>query len=153
VLAAWIKRKYSAFWKRARFPLLGAGILLLFAVWGYAFTQDFTTSIFNRTLLFSFTSLGFALMLPACDGWEVHRETFASTSVRLIAVWSYSLYLSNFLLVQVLTNLMEAIGPVPLAANLGFLTFYLVSSLLISALLYTFLERPAMQLRERLPRV
>ena len=153
VLAAWAKRKYSAFWERARFPLLGAGILLLFAVWGHAFTQDFTTSIFNRTLLFSFTSLGFALMLPACDGWETRRETFASAAIRLIAVWSYSLYLSNFLLVQVLTNLMEAIGPMPRAANFGFLAFYLVSSLLVSALLYTFLERPAMQLRERLPKV
>jgi len=92
-------------------------------------------------------------MLPACDSWETRRETFASTSIRLIAVWSYSLYLSNFLLVQVLTNLMEAIGPMSHAANLGFLAFYLVSSLLISALLYTFLEKPAMQLREKLPRV
>lgn len=152
VLAAWTKRKFPAAWKRARLPLLGMGLLILFTAWAYAFTQDFSTSLFNKTLLFSFTSLGFALMLPAGDSWELRRETFASLSIRLVALWSYSLYLSNFLLVQVLTNIMEALGPTSRAVNLGFLVFYLSSSLLVSALLYTFLEKPAMQLRERLPK-
>ncbi len=149
VLAAWAKRKFPATWKNQRFLFLTAGAAILFASWTFAFGQSFDTSFFAKTFLFSFTSLGFAFMLPVCDQWHNVTENPLTTAIRLIALWSYSLYLCNFLVIQVLTNIMETIGRASYLVNTAFLISFFVISLAISSVLYTFLEKPAMNLRNR----
>ena len=149
VLAAWVKRNFPSVWKNQSIPFLIAGIIILFANWNFTFGQDLNASFFAKTFYFSFTSLGFALILPMCDQWDNAVENRSTTIIRLIALWSYSLYLCNFLVVQVLSNIQDVIGRESNLINATVLISYFVISLAISSILYAYLEKPAMSLRER----
>jgi peptidoglycan/LPS O-acetylase OafA/YrhL len=149
VLAAWISRKFPQAWEQKRYFFLAMGFIVQGMAWYFAISLNFDTSFFAKTFLFSLISLGFAFMLPACALWQVSTRTTFTTSVHLLALWSYSLYLCNFLVVQVLTNILEIMPERSQAINLSFYILYLFLSVAISSLLYTFLEKPATDLRER----
>ncbi|MFN2624287.1 MAG: acyltransferase family protein, partial [Chthoniobacterales bacterium] len=105
---------------------------------------------FARTFRFTFVSLGFALLLPWASGWRLSGENFASTAVRKIALWSYSLYLIHlpvFLLVS-----RAGFGPdhpMPLPTALVSFALQIGGAIVLSALLYRFFEAPCTRLREK----
>lgn len=149
VLAAWAKRKFPAIWKNQKFLFLTAGAVILFATLNITSEQDLNASFFAKTFFFSFISLGFALTLPACDQWDNLIENPLTAAIRLIALWSYSLYLSNFLVVQVLSNVSDFIGKSSSIVNVALFISFFAISLAVSSVIYTFLEKPATSLRDR----
>jgi peptidoglycan/LPS O-acetylase OafA/YrhL len=149
VLAAWISRKFPLIWEQKRYFFLATGIIIQAMAWYFASTLNFNTSFFAKTFLFSLISLGFAFILPACALWHAPDRTTLTTAVHLLALWSYSLYLCNFLIVQVLTNILEILPEPSRLISLSFYILYLLLSLAMSSVLYTFLEKPATDLRER----
>lgn len=149
VLAAWFKQKYQSGWHKNRYIFFISGLLLQPIIWSLALSINFDESFFARTFFFTIMSLSFALLIPTCDQWDLQNKNFSITAIRLIALWSYSLYLCNFLLAQILSNITEYLIITSLAGNFGFYVLYIVSSLVLSGIIYTFLEKPAMDLRER----
>jgi len=149
VLAAWLKQKYPMGWHKHRHIFLGLGLLLQILIWWIAININFDEGFFVRTFFFTLLSLSFALLLPACDQWDVQINNLQFNAIRLVALWSYSLYLCNFLIVQVTTNIIEYLNITSISGNLFFYIFYIISSLIASSIIYTFLEKPTMDLRER----
>jgi|CXWL01.1.fsa_nt_gi peptidoglycan/LPS O-acetylase OafA/YrhL len=153
VLAAWVKRNFPAIWKDRRFLFLITGAVILYTNWTITFSQNLNISFFAKTFYFSFTSLGIACILPVCDQWNNVVETPLTKAVRLIALWSYSLYLCNFLVVQALSNIMDIVGRSSYLVNTAFFAAFFAINLLISSVLYTFLEKPVMNIRERFSKI
>jgi len=110
VFAAWISVNYPRAWYGSRWFVGALGVVILFVM--YASLWRITDhhlewsadSYFARTFRFNFVSLGFAMLLPVASSWQLVRETFASTAVRRIALWSYALYLVHFPFFQVVAK-------------------------------------------------
>jgi len=149
VLAAWLKKSALRAWKRLRWPIAIAGVLLVVAGWLPFIKPGGNTVFFIRTFLFSLTSLGFACLLPLLDQWEIERENFSTHIIRLIALWSYSLYLCNLLVAQAFSFIYKVMDNIPLALGIVFFAGYFAISLVISSAVYTFFEKPILDLRDR----
>lgn len=149
VLAAWAKQHFPSAWSRLRIPLLLFGGLVLYFGWSFATSQGLNVSFFAKTFLFSLISIGFACMLPAFDQWTIAKENGLTRLIRLIALWSYSLYLSNLLVIQVFQFVQQKIGKASIPLDIAlFVLFYLIC-LLVSSLVYTYFEKPLTDLREK----
>ncbi len=149
VLAAWVKKRFPLGWAKSRFLLSIIGLLIVFFSWSFATQQGLNSSFFAKTFLFSFVSLGFACMLPLCDQWEISKENRVTRSLRLIALWSYSLYLCNILVAQVFLLAQQKIGRTPLFLDITFFILFYVFSLVLSSMVYTYFEKPVMDLRDK----
>jgi peptidoglycan/LPS O-acetylase OafA/YrhL len=105
-----ISVNYPRAWYGSRWFVGALGVVILFVV--YASLWRITDhhlewradSYFARTFRFNLVSLGFAMLLPVASSWQLVRETFASTAVRRIALWSYALYLVHFPFFQVVAK-------------------------------------------------
>ena len=153
--AAWVAERFPLSWRKWRAACAGAGALLLLALYatlwrvaehGFAFGPD---DFFARTFRFTFVSLGFALLLPWCSGWQLTRETRLSLAVRRIALWSYALYLVHLPLFALAAHYTAADRQPSLARAVLAFAAQIATAVLISALLYRFFERPITRLRER----
>jgi peptidoglycan/LPS O-acetylase OafA/YrhL len=95
-------------------------------------------------------SLGYALLLPWASGWKLARENLASTAVRKIALWSYSLYLVHLpFFVLVGRAGLGSDQPLSLGKALFSFALQICGAILLSALLYRFFEAPCTRLREK----
>lgn len=153
VLAAWAKRRFPQGWIKLRFPLLAAGFLIIISSWAIATKQGFDSSFFAKTFLFSLVSLGFACMLPVCDQWQVSKENLLTRSFRLVALWSYSLYLCNLLVIGVFLFIQKRIHNPPALLDIAFFVLFYVVCMVISSIVYTYFEKPIMDLREKFSKV
>jgi len=148
VLAAWVRKTYLSAWRTTRFFALGIGALVVVSSWLLASRQGLE-SFFAKTFLFSLLSLGLACVLPACDQWQITRESFVTRAFRLIALWSYSLYLCNLLIVQSLMYIQVRIGSTSPLLGFAFVLVFYGASLLVASGIYAYFEKPVMDLRER----
>ncbi|MGI8821503.1 MAG: acyltransferase family protein [Chthoniobacterales bacterium] len=153
--AAWIALRFPVAWRKARTPSAWGGAILLLALYaslwrdaphGFAFAPD---DFFARTFRFTFVSLGFALLLPCCSSWQLTRETFWSTSIRRIALWSYALYLVHLPLFELAARFAAADRQPTAARALLAFSLQIASAVVLSALLYRFFEKPLTRWRER----
>ncbi|MEO8439436.1 MAG: acyltransferase [Spartobacteria bacterium] len=155
VFAAWISLRWPDLWRSRPRHLAIIGCLLLLGLYAslwrweggqFVFGPD---DYFARTFRFNLVSLGFALLLPFASLWKIERENFASLTVRKIALWSYALYLIHLPLFQLLMQYgyQDWRSSLPHALILFILT--VGGSILLSALLFRFYERPCTGLRDR----
>ncbi len=156
MLGAWLAIRFPKAWVRS--STLGAfsGLILLVVtyttLWKFenGHLQFGDDSYFARTFRFTLISLGYALLLPWASGWKLASENLASTAVRKIALWSYSLYLVHlpfFLLVS-----RAGLGPEtphPLSVALFSFALQIGGAIILSALLYRFFEAPCTRFREK----
>jgi len=125
----------------------GMALLITSAVVFFLVNRD--ENFFARTALFSVTSLGFTFLMPAAMDLPVPRAMFIESFWRRIALWSYSLYLSNLLIYNVIQAFwLETAGKTLFNAILATFVF-IVASILISAAVYRHYELPMMGLRDR----
>jgi len=148
VLAAWVKKSFLQFWKRQNFLLFVAGVITLYLGWSHAIGENLNASFYSKTILFSATSLGFAFILPIFDQWNNVKENFFTTAFRLIALWSYSLYLCNLLVLQTIKFMGETLGITNFAFQTFSLFMFFVISLFVSSIAYTYFEKPLTDLRD-----
>ena len=155
VVAAWISLRWPESWRArpAQLAVIGAVLLLVLyaSLWKwngehFAFSAD---DYFARTFRFTLVSLGFAMLLPFASLWKIERESLATLSVRKVALWSYALYLTHLPVLFLVSKYgVRSSGETPGHALLLFLVA-VASSVLLSALLFHFYERPCTGLRER----
>lgn len=149
VLAAWIKKQFPVGWVKSRHLLLIVGTILVFASWFFADRQGIRLSFFAKTFLLSFVPLGFACMLPVFDSWNITKENPITRALRLIALWSYSLYLSNFLILQIFVFTAYRLGKHPVLLDIVFFIFFYITCMVVSSIAYTYFEKPMINLREK----
>ena len=155
VFAAWISVNYARVWYRSRWFIAALGVIILFAM--YATLWRITDhhlewgadSYFARTFRFNLVSLGFAMLLPVASSWQLARETFASTAVRRIALWSYALYLVHFPVFQIVAKYTPARWTSSFAQGIAVTSLQFAAVIGISALLYRYYESRCTHLRER----
>ena len=156
MIGAWLAIRFPKAWVRSSILGAFAGLILLVVTYATLWKienghlQFGDDSYFARTFRFTLISLGYALLLPWASGWKLASENLASTAVRKIALWSYSLYLVHlpvFLLVA-----QAGLGPeTPHSLGVALLSFALQigGAIVLSALLYRFFEAPCTRLREK----
>ena len=105
--------------------------------------------LFARTFRFNLVSLGFAMLLPVASSWQLARETFASTAVRRIALWSYALYLVHFPVFQIVAKYTPEKWSSSFAQGVAVTSSQFAAVIGISALLYRYYESRCTHLRER----
>ncbi|HEY1583856.1 MAG TPA: acyltransferase [Chthoniobacterales bacterium] len=155
VFAAWLSLGWPPLWQARPKLVAMIGILTLVALYcslwrwrngHFVFGPD---DYFARTFRFTLVSLGFALLLPFASVWRLARENFASLAVRKIALWSYALYLVHLPVFHLLMKYGFRDWRDSLSHALIMFVLLLGGSILLSALLFHFLERPCTSLRER----
>lgn len=156
MIGAWLSIRYVQPWRRAALFAALAGLLLLIAMyatlWKFengqlAFGDD---NYFARTFRFTLVSIGFALLLPWASAWKLAGESFASTAVRKIALWSYGLYLAHLPVFLLVTRAgFGADAPMGLGKALASFALQIGGAILVSAILYRFFESPCTRLREK----
>ncbi|MCK0751807.1 acyltransferase family protein [Chromohalobacter japonicus] len=125
--------------------VLGAALTLGNLAWLLAGVGQGFETLGHKTLLFSTTGIGLALLLPAS---YVYRppSVWLQAGVRHLSLVSYSVYLVHFSLVIPLlsaTGLAQRL-PMPMTAAL-----YLALAIGIATFVYTVFERPMTALRDR----
>lgn len=102
------------------------------------------TPLWHGVILFTLTSAGLALLLPAIT--RLPRPTpWLARTVTGISLVSYSAYLVHYSLVIPLLRQLNAAGYLPLGAGLA---LYLPLSLLLAAGVYALYEKPMMRCRD-----
>ena len=156
MLSAWLSIQFPKAWLRSASLSALCGIVLLVAMYltlwkienGHLQFGD--DNYFARSFRFTLVSLGFALLLPWASAWKLARENAASTAVRKIALWSYSLYLVHLPLFMLVGH--AGLGPdhpMPVAIALASFALQIGGAIALSALLYRFFEAPCTRLREK----
>lgn len=143
VVAAWVKHFYPLRWRQPSLIFLVGGIAMLMAIAVSPFVLP-RDSMFLQTAGFSFTSLAAAFLLPWLDAWmtTVRRGYFARVVVN-VSLWSYSLYLVQMLVFQLVSRWLPNSGAVSHVAAFAILCP------LLAAVVYSFYEKPIMNLRDR----
>lgn len=134
--------------RRTEGGLCAAGVMLLIVSAVVFFSADRDHDFFSRTALFSITSLGFALLMPAVMNLAKSKSALIEGFWRKMALWSYSLYLSNLLIYNLIRAFwLEAADETVFNTVLATLV-YLSVSITVSAFVYKHYELPMMKLRD-----
>ena len=107
-------------------------------------------SYFLKTLQFSLTSAGFTLVTPYMLDLSIAERSILGGFFRKTALWSYSMYLCNFLIYNMIQTLIFSsyFADRPGEGALPCIALMLVLTYLVSALVYASYEFPMMNLRE-----
>lgn len=131
-------------------PLLIIGLIALSISMFAYFNLDHDHSYFLKTLQFSLTSAGFTLVIPYMLDLRIAERSILGWFFRKTALWSYSMYLCNFLIYNMIQTLIFSsyFAGRPGAGALPCIALMLVLTYLVSALVYATYEFPMMNLRE-----
>ena len=117
------------------------------------FSLDHNRSYFLKTIGFSITSVGFILIMPYMLDFRLGERNYFSGFFRKTALWSYSIYLSNFLIYSIIQNFIfskyyaDQQDKVFVLCILCIMLLFF-SCYLVSAITYRMYEFPFMNLRE-----
>lgn len=139
LLAAYIHWYYNAFWNKAKniFFILGiVGLALFTAV-------DFHSMFFLKSFYYCFIGLSVFLILPKLE--SLKNEFIPLKPFRFISRISYSIYLLHMPLLQIISKIF-----IPSNRSESIITYlaFWVLTILLSYLIYSFYEKPLMNLRE-----
>lgn len=143
VLFAWLKFYHEQFFKKSAPWLFAAGLTLVYLM--MYLNREFPLSIFSKTIYFSATGLGAAMLLPLADSIRNFRTSLGKVLTH-ISVVSYSMYLINLSLVaQVIQKHFYEPG-----SNMNLIWYFVYWAVVVAGatLLYKFFEKPVMDLRE-----
>jgi len=148
VLAAALSLRAPKLWARWSYPGLILGVFLLILDWLILTDEKANPFGFMLVWHFSVNGLGRALLLPWCSRLGSLGVAGIERAVGAVARWSYSLYLVNLPVIVALKGIFR-IGPGDsLLRTFAMAAAFLATSLLASAMLYRFLEKPILTFRE-----
>lgn len=143
VLAAYIKFYYHPLWVKYKnvFFVIGFGICML-----NIYIPKSLSEFYAKTFSFCVTSFGGALLLAKADSLSKARFPLLGKSITHISKISYSMYLTNLLVVQLIANYfpLETKWQQSIAYSL-----FWIGTLLLSTLIYYGFERPILKWRDR----
>jgi peptidoglycan/LPS O-acetylase OafA/YrhL len=143
VLAAYLKFYHGAFWFKHRRGFFAAGLALCLL---NIYLPKSLSGFYAKTFSFCVTSLGAALLLAQADAIKQARFPWLGRIITHISKISYSMYLTNLLVAQLLAVYF------PLETNGQQAGAYLIfwsGTILISTLLYYGFEQPILKWRDR----
>jgi peptidoglycan/LPS O-acetylase OafA/YrhL len=151
VLFGWLSLNYNAFWKKQKIRLAFLGcvlIVLMFVGVGFFRILIDTHPFFWNVLYLPITSIVFALFLPILSQWQSVPDWF-SKPVTFVSLVSYSVYLLHYgIVLQLMKYCIDT--TVFSTSQLHLFTFsYLGITFFLSFLLYKFVEKPIMNLRDK----
>ncbi len=149
VCAAWVKAEFPDWWLRRRAAALRCGAVILVFAGIYFLSRDADADFGVRTWLFSVVSFGFALLLPCFDSWDPSASGRWMRAVRRMALWSYSLYLCNLLVMVIVQRELDGMPRGLIGPDLLRCALYLGGSIGCAAAVYSVFERPILRLRDR----
>lgn len=130
--------------------LFAVGVLFLLGSLSAYFAFDHDRSFFLKTFEFSITSLGFMLIVPYMMVLKLTESTWVGRLFKKTALWSYSMYLSNFLIYNVIQVVLfsKYFTDHPGYGALLCIPLMVGFTYLISAVVFAVYEFPIMNLRE-----
>jgi peptidoglycan/LPS O-acetylase OafA/YrhL len=147
VLAAGAKRYLNDTWNAFRVPLFLLGLGLVGLTY-HCFDPALGFGFAGKTVYLSLVPLGFALLVPLLDQWRDAGHGRAVQCIRLFALWSYSIYLANMIVIHLIFAVAGYAGGFSTVGQFVSYSGYLVFTVLLSALTYNVIEKPAMDLRK-----
>lgn len=145
VLAAYIKFYYANFWHKNANIMFIVGLIIIYI---NPYMPEGPNSIYAKTVSFSITSFGAALLLSKADSLKSFKYNAIGKSITFISIISYSMYLVHFALVaQVIKK------NFPAETNTEHLFLYIsywVITIVISYLIYRFYEKPITDIRDKI---
>lgn len=148
-LAAYVFSKCFTFWNQYKTTALILGIIVFFTVHGLIFILDLqpqTSSLFYSIFYLPLVSISLLLFFPMLTNWK--QTAVLKKEITTISLLSYALYLVNYSLI--LQPIQQAINieTLSLLQKLVILLFYWILSFFFAYVLYTYLEKPIMKLRD-----
>lgn len=147
VLFAFFKFYYRDLFILLKGKLFVVGVLILAINFCLGFVLDYKyKSYYLYTIYYSVLSLGMGCFLPLAS--EIKRPTYNFMYVfSFISVISYSLYLINYsIILKVISNYMK---PNTITVAIVFYFLFILISIGCSFLMYKFIERPALEFRDK----
>ncbi len=147
VLFAWIRFYYPKFWegKKNRFligGIIGLVLLSVYFCW-YFYSVDSKGNFFLKTIFFSLFSLSIASLLPYLYSLKVQKPKLLIKGVTWLSKISYSVYLTNWLFVQIADHYLLAMhGWVKILFVFG-------STFTVSFFQYKYFEKTFTDLRDK----
>ena len=133
-------------WRRAAPAAAWAGAVLAGLAYAYAVRPHDEASLLACAAAPFARALGYALLLPWASGRLAGGGSPFEAATAAVARWSYSLYLTNF--ICCITSMIFVMPRLGITAAVAAM---LASSLLASAALYRWFEKPVLELRGRIP--
>ena len=153
VLGAFLKMYMPRLW--TAFPKLSFALGVAVVYLGQQLSPN---GLWFYVIMLPLQACGILLMLPWCDGIKSAWKCVA-VPITYISVISYSMYLIHYTLIlapimflkhhmQILTPMMRHCGSTEGAPVIALYGLYLIMTVLCSAVLYKYFEKPIMDLRE-----
>ena len=144
VLAAYLKFYHPSFFQKKRNWMFVLGLIIIYI---NIFIPIEPNDFYAKTFSYSITSLGAALLLAKADSIEKFKNKAIGKSVTFISAISYAMYLVNLALVaQVIA---KNFPPQTKLESAGMYVVYWLATIILSAIIYKFYEKPIMNLRDR----
>jgi peptidoglycan/LPS O-acetylase OafA/YrhL len=148
VAMATLYAEHRAFWRAARYVALVVGLVAAGVGYALLYRLDLDRSWFAHTGLFDLIAIGYALLLPWAAECAKFRWRSFGRPVRVVALWSYSLYLCNVGVCVLLQHLLgKRLESLPVALS-TFAAVYVIA-FAIAAMAYRWIEQPFLRLRDR----
>jgi peptidoglycan/LPS O-acetylase OafA/YrhL len=151
VLAGWIYENHRDFWIRTKNVWMVLGfIMLIFYTFGVGFFQLLIDRypFFWNVVYLPLASISVAFFLPILSEWK-SEKSFLYRPITFISLVSYSIYLLHYGIVLQLMKQVVDTETLPLLYATLFTIAYFGVSIILSALLYRYYEKPMMDRRER----
>ena len=151
VLFSWIYVNFTSFWTKTKYIFFLLGTLMLFFLFfslGHFGLLITIQPLFWNVLYLPLLSIAVACFLPLLSHWRA-SPSFIGKPITYISIISYSIYLLHY---SVVLQLMKYSFPMDVQNRLGLYFFtlvYLLITLVLSAILYRFYEKPMMDLRDK----
>ena len=141
LLGAYIHWYYYEFWRKFKNIFFVIGIILLF----YLTTINLQILFFLKTTYISLIGLSIFFLLPKLESFK--NEKIPLKPFQFISKISFSMYLIHIPLIQIFSNTFSFSNKY--AAILIYIIFWILL-ILLSFFVYTFYEKPLMNIRERI---
>lgn len=142
VMVAWVQLYAPVVWQRHSLKFLLAGLVLLVVV---VSVPQQPGTLYKNVFSCTIQSVAFAMLLPSAAKLSQSRTSFEGI-ITHVSVLSYSMYLINLMIVQlIVANFSET------AKQWGAWSYviYWIAVIVLSYLLYILVEKPFMKLRKR----
>ena len=141
LLGAFVKQYYSSYWSKYKYHFFIVGISLLY--WTLNTCNNYSHfGSFLKTIYFSIIGFSILLVFPLFE--SLKKEKIPLKPFAFISKISFSMYLIHMPLLQILSNHFSHSNKI----EAFFLySIFWISLLLLSFLVYTFFEKPMMNLR------
>lgn len=150
VIFSFFKKDYKNAWtnKRLHFIFLFISLSLLSVCVYFSRPSDHRAfipiiKVFYQTIIY----FAFALLIPISDSWNCIANGWKKF-IQLISAWSYSIYLTNLVVIKIFVNILNksSLNLVPILLVILFIPAVLI----ISRFIYNEFEKPILDLRDNI---